>query len=190
MDSKAYWTKELQLKCQTGQTLDEYLEWIRRVHGNFDVDKYAPPDPQLVVDVGGGLYGGALLLYKGGKRRMLVDYCVDEYIKLKTLPDDVEARRADFRDLSILADNSVDVLFAYEVLDHAHDIFHFDKGQAELCRILSPTGVMFFQHRLRHKPIIYHPVNVTEEGALKGFSSLKCISNIRIGRELYLTLKK
>lgn len=169
------WTKQHAMDYMTAHPDSFYLAKLGERYQGFHVDRWLKARPcDLVVDIGGGVLGGALAVTSIGKRRMLIDYCADEYKKIGKLPEGVETIRADFAKLP-LDDNTVDILFAWEVLDHAVTKKHFDKGQKELVRVLKPGGIMFFFHPLRSKPKNCHTVIKTEAEISKGFEELEIL---------------
>jgi len=181
------WTKEHAMDYMTAHPDGFYLAKLNERYQGFRVDYWIRNQPaDLVVDVGGGVLGGALALTGIGKKRILIDYCADEYEKIGKLPKNVKAVQADFAELP-LEDNSVDILFAWEVLDHALTDEHFVKGQNELVRVLKPGGLMFFFHPLRSKPKKGHTVVKGEPEIRKGFNKLKILHGVKedVNRDRY-----
>lgn len=157
------WTPEYELEYWAGVNEEDYLESLRRKYEAIGVKSYLPDNPELVVDIGGGRYGGGLHCYKGGKRRVLVD-------RIDFKIDGIETIQADFSDLP-LDDNSVDVLFTWEVYDHADNEEHYFAGLNEAMRVLK--GIWFFQHRLRIKPIGGHPTNISANAIRKHIKPIR-----------------
>lgn len=140
---------------------------IARLQHRFDTfpDGYLPENPGLVVDVAGGAFGGALHIYRAGQRRVLADLLVDEFITMDRFAqqfalDGIEPIKAEFTKLPF-DDNSVDVLFTWEVYDHADDEDHFFAGIDEALRVLK--GVWFLYHPVRTIATPGHPTMVTGE---------------------------
>ena len=93
---------------------------------------------------------------------------MDKYLEKGTVPFGMDCIKSDFSDIP-LSDNLVDVLFAWEVLDHALTSNHFDKGVSELCRVLKPGGLLFFSHPLHNEPKLGHVVIKNSEEIIKEF---------------------
>ena len=84
------------------------------------------------------------------------------------MPFSMNCMRGDFGDLPI-GDAVADVVFAWEVLDHALTNNHFNAGVRELCRVLKPGGLMFFNHPLHDEPKPGHTVIKTKEDIIDSF---------------------
>lgn len=145
------WTPEYELEYWAGIDPKEYIAGLTRKYKRFNID--LPDNPELVVDVGGGKFGGALHLYRAGQRRVMVDLLADDFNV-----HGIECINSDFTNLPF-DDKSVDVLFTWEVYDHADDEQHFWEGIDEALRVLK--GTWLFQHRLRPQPIIGHPTTIS-----------------------------
>jgi len=172
------WTPEFELVYWTAHEDEFYLKDVERLHKLFNVDKiikerFGDCQVQSVIDVGGGAYGGELYFYKDGAiDRILYDYIADEYERMGKVPTGIKCVKGDFATIPY-PDNSFDVVFAWEVLDHALSVGHFKRGQAELIRILKPNGLMFFNHPLFSKPKPGHTIVLTMDVIMEGFSNLK-----------------
>ena len=175
------WTPEFELDYWTQHDNETYLNDIERLHKVFDIDSATKKslvlqDPGIVLEVGGGKMGGELQFYKHGKRRILFDKLADTFKEMGNVPDDVECITGDFDNIP-LPDDSVDVIFAWEVLDHAISKEHYTNGQKELTRVLKPDGILFFNHPLRKFPTLGHNVVVDEQEILHGFKELEILFN-------------
>ena len=150
--------------------------------------------PSTIVDVGGGAYGGALRFCSFGEQKILFDYLANEFISMGHLPKDIKIIQGDFRHIT-LPNNYADVVFAWEVLDHALTNEHFKQGQKELIRILKPQGVLFFNQPLLNLPKPGHIIIKTKDEICLGFLELITLRETIITRkkgrnELCLTLQK
>jgi SAM-dependent methyltransferase len=128
-----------------------------------------------VIDIGGGMYGGALQFFKGGENRLLFDYLADVYVDRKKLPTDIKAVKGNFDKLPF-PDNSVDVIFAWEVLDHALTKDHFIRGQKEIVRVLKNDGLLFFNHPIPQRKKKGHTIIVNPNQILNGFKDLQLVN--------------
>ena len=84
-------------------TQPEVLQKIGRKWGLFGMDsvisQYFPHDPSISIDIGGGMYGGALTRLKSGGRKILHDSLALKFKELGKLSDDIEASVGDFSPL-------------------------------------------------------------------------------------------
>ena len=172
----AKWTPESELYYKTNCTKKHLVEGqIKPRYDFFEVDKVVgDKNVDVVIDVGGGPHGGAMFYYKGGIKRVLFDSLADKYFYLALeRPDDIEFVKGDFGDIPF-ADSFADVIFAWEVLDHALSLDHFRAGQNELVRILAKDGLLFFAVPIRGKEEPHH-FNVEINEVQMGFSKLKLL---------------
>lgn len=183
------WTKEHELNYWTAESDDYYLANIRQKYEFFQVDKFVAQrfggtdndyNKLTAVDIGGGAYGGALNLGPEFKQAILVDALAPEYRGMLSLrhefsgsddgkdyicsklPFGTDSITADFDNIP-LKDEIADVLFAWNVFDHATNNEHFILGMLEAKRLLKPGGLFFGSFPLRKQPSPGHPVTLTEE---------------------------
>jgi SAM-dependent methyltransferase len=117
----------------------------------------------VAVDIGGGAFGGALhYIRESSRQAILVDALAPEFRAMGKLPPHIDSITADFDDIP-LKDEIADVLFAWNVFDHATSNEHFILGMLEAKRLLKPGGLFFGSFPLRTKPSNGHPVTLTEE---------------------------
>lgn len=180
------WSGDFEIAYWNSHPDDFYVKDILRLHEYFDVENkineyFGDSEPEIVVDVGGGAFGGEFQFYKRGQNRILVDILCSQFGKLGKLPGDLKTFPNDFAEIC-LADKSIDIVFAWEVLDHATSDEHFNRGQQELCRILKPGGLLFFNQPIRSKMKPGHTVIFNEQWIKEGFKDLE-ILEWRINRE-------
>jgi len=195
------WTREFALRYMTSHDDEFYLEKLRHRFEMFEVKKVcrkhfgAFKNIESVCDIGAGVMGGALALFPYGKDRVIVDLLINEFGNIGKLPEGLWSFDKDFSDTE-LQENSMGVVFSWEVLDHALNDDHFIQGQKELIRILKPGGLLFFYLPLRSKPKPAHVVIRTEEQILEEFKELELISKQielnyqRYEKGIYLVYKK
>lgn len=178
------WTKEFALKYMTAHPDEFYLNKLQHRFNVFDVKNVcqkhfkAFKNIESVCDIGAGVLGGALVLFPYGNKRTVTDLLIDKYVEIDKLPTGIWEDNSDFSNLSYYNDNSQDVVFSWEVLDHARDLQHFIDGQKELVRILKPDGLLFFYIPLRKMPKNAHLIVRTEEQILNEFSELKMVDKV------------
>ena len=190
------WNPKFELHYQTHCTKEHLVDvQIKPKYDLFDVDtviKNAFRDRliNIVVDVGGGPHGGALFYCLKGKRRVLFDYLCDEYYKMNVEhPDNIEFVQGDFKKIPF-EDSSVDIVFAWDVLDHAVSSDHFKAGQKELVRILAKKGILFFSVPIRKKEGDYH-FKVCTDIVLSNFGALNLLkSEVLPGRSSKIKMFK
>ncbi|MBQ9356742.1 MAG: class I SAM-dependent methyltransferase [Prevotella sp.] len=111
-----------------------------------DEDVYFQPDVvsdfindgDSVLELGFG--NGANLLYLARCHPQASFTGVDlQRLEAKNVPTNVATIQADYSSLSQIADNSVDVAYAFETIVHNTDK---EKIYREVCRVLKPGGVM------------------------------------------------
>ena len=171
------WTPAFSLKYMTSHSDEFYLEKIQHRFDIFNVKEVckshfgAFKNIGFVADIGSGIMGGALAIFPYGSDRTIIDLNAPAYVESGKLPRGVIAFENDF-DKLVLIDNSHDVVFSWECLDHALTEDHFDQGQIELARILKPGGLLFFYLPLRDKPKDAHTIIRTEDEIIKKFEDL------------------
>lgn len=175
------WNPKFELDYWNSENRDDsfYLYDIERLHKFFKVNDvvnlcFQEREIKIVVDIGGGAYGGELNFFKRGKKRFLFDILCNEYLKMGKLPKDIDCVNGDFASIPFVS-NSIDVIFAWEVLDHALSPEHFEQGQEEMFRILKSKGLLFFNHPLVSVPKAGHIVIKTKEEIIKKFLSFNNI---------------
>jgi|SRR6185503_11160966 len=150
------WIPEYELKWWNEVDEKDYLEKLRAKYDHFQVEKYLHTLPNIVLEVGGGKYGGALHFYHKGAQRVLWDPLARNFDRLPgtfALPGYA-------RDIWIFNDNQVDVIFCIEALDHCQSPEELFESLEELKRVLAPGGYLFFQIPLRLEPIAHHPISL------------------------------
>ena len=163
------WTKDHELAYWNAESDDYYLSNIRQKYEFFDVNEFIKQRFGLrknskkltAVDIGGGAYGGALRYGRIYKQAILVDALAPEFRAMRQIPKYVDSITADFDSIP-LKDEIADVLFAWNVFDHAKSDIHFIIGMLEAKRLLKPGGLFFGSFPLRTKPSPGHPVTLTE----------------------------
>lgn len=149
------WTKEFELGYWNKQTAKADAVKMQGALQGFPAKFFKHLEPTVVADVGGGRYGGALQVYTKGQSRLVIDKLGSEFDELGDLPVGVNAIACDFSEIP-LPDNHVDVLFAWEVFDHANTMEQFVAGMRECQRILAPGGAFLLFHLVRPKPQTGH----------------------------------
>ncbi|KKL92516.1 hypothetical protein LCGC14_1883880, partial [marine sediment metagenome] len=167
------WSPDFEMKYWNNHNDDFYINDIKRVYNVFDVDNVildniGPDNIDNVVEVGGGAYGGALRLFPFANSKYSIDIAMNEFLKKGKIPSNINCIKSDFGDLPINT-NSAGVVFAWEVLDHALTNKHFNAGITELCRILKPGGLLFFNHPLNNISKLGHTVIKDEKEIIDSF---------------------
>lgn len=157
-EEMAYWTAE-EDKYYTENIRKKYFDF-------FDVDSYFDKQIDTVVDIGGGAFGGALFYFLKAKRLILVDALARQFREMGKLQSSIDTITADFTDIP-LKDSSADVVFAWNVYDHANSIEHFEDGVFEAMRILKLGGLFFGAFPLRLKANNNHPICITRNLVFK-----------------------
>ena len=184
------WSPDFELKYWKSHDDEFHIRDIKRVYDAFNVDevvaKYVDSFKiNTVVEVGGGAYGGALRLFPIASEKYSIDLAMDKFLKMNKIPLGINCIKSDFTELPINT-NSTDVVFAWEVLDHALTPKHFDDGVNELCRIMKSGALLFFNHPLHDTPKPGHTVLKTREDVLHSFedNGLQLISEKIINNEM------
>lgn len=147
------WHPQLELDYWEYHPDKFYLEHIAEKYNFFNVGRVCEAHfknivPEIAIDIGGGKLGGALYWYNKANQSYLIDWLAEEFKAMGKIPKHVEVMKADFESLPLAVD-VVDIIFAWEVYDHALTLKHFKKGIQELERVLKPNGLLFLQHVTR-----------------------------------------
>jgi len=157
-----YWDSHTREECR----LKVLRKW-----DTFRADRFLPSgELDVVLDVGGGKYGGALEFVRA-RRRVLVDLLPEDSLQL---PEGVEFFRSDFSCID-MPDGIASVIICLEALDHASSMNHFRKAQSEMFRLMCVGGLLLFEMPLRRSPRDGHPVAPGIGEVLRGFSDLKIL---------------
>ena len=184
------WSPDFEMEYWNNHDDEFYIDDIRRVYNAFEVDKIIVENMdtlsiKTVMEVGGGAYGGALRFFPFTSEKYSIDLAMDKFLEKGKVPLGMNCIKSDFANLPF-NDSVADVVFAWEVLDHALTPNHFDKGVAELCRIMKPGALLFFNHPLHDKPKPGHTVIKTSEDIFTAFRSkgLQIIFNLNIANTM------
>jgi len=123
------------------EDLDKYKQYLKK----FKIRNF---NNQIVVDIGCGAWGGVLRYAKSAKRRIGVDSLINHYIHSGMFDYDGEFLIDDAKRIR-LKDNSVDIVFCLNTLDHCD---HTDTPRniiKEIYRILKPKGKTYIYVHLR-----------------------------------------
>lgn len=161
------WSPDFEMKYWVGHEGEHYIKDTKRLYDKFSVDKVVEDNLtdeniRIVVEIGGGAYGGALRFFKKGIERYSIDLAMDRFAKMDQIPLGINCIKSDFSNIPINS-GCADVVFAWEVLDHALTQRHFDKGIDEICRIMKPGGILFLNHPIREKQKNGHHILVPVE---------------------------
>jgi len=85
-----------------------------------------------------------------------------------------------------LQGESADVIFAWNVYDHARSQSHFIIGVDEAKRILKPGGLMFASFPMRNKPRNGHPYCIKESLVERQFHRYDILKRGRVGKPMYI----
>lgn len=141
---------------------------------------------KLAVDIGGGRFGGALRRFTQANQHILVDALAPEFRKLGDLPVCVDSITADFANIPLKTE-CADIVFAWNVYDHANNNLHFEEGVFEALRILKTGGLFFGSFPLRKVPNNNHPVCLTVTmvfDAIKVFGA-EILNDLTVGEPHY-----
>ena len=143
-------------------------EHIKRVQGKYKIfdcetwnETVEVSIEDVVLDIGGGIYGGALREYSGKGKKVLVDLIADSAVAQGEYPDIVPLC-CDFRRIP-LSSRSCAIVFAWEVFDHAQTLGHMKQGIRESARVLKMGGVLYFEQPLREQPQEGHLICIDRE---------------------------
>jgi SAM-dependent methyltransferase len=176
------WNKDSELLYWDAESDEYYLNRLKTKYDNFSVNAliyeyFAGRPIRNVFDIGGGKFGGALYFYKGEGKKVLIDVLGNEFVARGKIPPDVLVCVSDFIQIPFV-DESADIVFAWEVLDHALTWSHFQHGQKELARLLAPGGLLFFHVPIRVEPDSLHIATPNADEIMLGFPSLKVINDL------------
>jgi SAM-dependent methyltransferase len=182
------WNKAEEMAYWYAEADQYYFDNIHRKYFNFfDVDSYFSKPVDLAVDIGGGRFGGALHYFQEkAKSRILVDVLATEFRKRSCFQYNVDSITADFADIP-LKDKCADVVFAWNVYDHADNLNHFEKGVFEAFRILKVGGLFFGSFPLRKQSNNNHPFCLTRSMVYQQFRNwdVRILSENTIGPMYY-----
>ena len=127
---------------------DGFLHFRIASNGCFtDEDVYYQPDSvskyikagDLVMELGFGQGANLLYLARCHPDARFIGVDLSPLKKSKAIPANVTTYQQDYSSLSQFADNSVDVVYAFETVVHNTDK---EKIYREVCRVLKPGGVV------------------------------------------------
>ena len=161
------------------ETYDEqvYISELIKRYASFHVDsiiadQFHDRDIKVIMAVGGGMLGGALSLYSKSGTKVLVDVLGEEFSKLGKISSDILICSSDFNHIPF-ASNTIDIIFAWDVLDHALSWRHFQQGQAELVRLLAFQGLLFVRVPIRREgENVFHIPTPDKNEIMEGFKDL------------------
>lgn len=177
------WSKQAELEFWVSEPEEQHIQRIRQKYELFSAERLISTYisrprfttyPTIIMDVGGGMFGGGLCFYHGRGQKILVDVLGEDYVKAGHLSSEVLVCTSDFDHIPFVS-NTVAVIFAWEVLDHALTWEHFQQGQRELVRLLAPGGLLFFQLPLRPEGDNLHIPTSDEKEIMDGFAGLQVI---------------
>lgn len=150
------WSLELEMNYWDNHDKEYHIKDTERVYNEFDVNKIISDNVdinkvKIVVEVGGGAYGGALRFLPIDAKKYSIDLLTDIFLAKGNIPIGINCIKGDFSNLPIDT-GTADMVFAWEVLDHAITEKHFNDGVKELCRIMKPGAMLFFNHPLFTEP--------------------------------------
>lgn len=178
------WTKDFEMEYWLAEKDDYYLDNLRIKYQLFEVDKYLDKSINTAVDIGGGKFGGALYLFRDANRSILIDLLCSKYKNLGCLPKHIEMLENDFSTLS-LEDDTADVVFAWNVYDHASNLNHFNTGVSEAIRILKDKGLFFGSFPLRKSPKPGHPLCISKESVLNQLKDIEILKSFIVNKPYY-----
>ena len=100
------------------------------------------------------------------KQAILVDALALEFRQMGKLPPHIDSIAADFDNIP-LKDELADIVFAWNVFDHANSSAHFITGMLEVKRLLKPGGLFFGSFPLRKQSKPGHPITLTERHVMR-----------------------
>ena len=186
------WSRSFEWTYWRTHTKEDIMSSIRAKYEYMNVDALLAqhfPDtnvPLRILDVGGGMYGGALAFISRTAEKTLFDYLADEFKHEHsggTLPDDIRAVAGSFTTPPFQTD-SFDVVLCWEALDHADTTADFKQAQRELVRVTRPGGLIFFEMPIRYAPQAGHPISmrdITRGEILDGFPGVHVLRRINHG---------
>lgn len=168
------WSEYSESCYWNGFSKEKIMNDIKRKYEYFNVKKYINFVPDTVLDIGGGPYGGALCFYPDGVDRVVLDLLIDSDKVTQDLPLNVRGIKSSFCSLPF-ENNSVDIIFCWEALDHCDNLVDFKRAQQEMVRVLSKKGVLFFEMPIRPVAIANHPISleiISRNEVVAGFKGL------------------
>lgn len=178
------WSKAEELKYWNAENVDYYLNNLRFKRDTFEIQKYFDRDIDLAIDIGGGKFGGALYYFQRAKHKILVDALAKHFRIMKTLPNHIDSITAEFSNIP-LKDCCADVIFTWNVFDHANSPEHFFNGLNEANRLLKMDGLWFGSFPLRKVANENHPICIEEHWLANWFLGYKILSVKKIGKPHY-----
>jgi Methyltransferase domain. len=192
------WTKEYEITTYWDKVIaSEYLTsvYFRELKDdlNFFNLRLIPEAVDKVVDVGAGAFGGIFSLLDIGKNKIIVDPIAtefrDKYGKIST---DIECIDGYCQALT-LADDSIDVLFCIEALDHCNSVEELYQSIREIKRVVKIGGLVFFMMPVRPKEIEGHPLHigiVKPDDIFRQFSDWNLLQRLFDHNHIFLTAKR
>ena len=185
MDIK--WTKEFELEYWKAHNVEFYRDAIKLkwdLFGTSEILKRLLNNRiNTAIDIGGGRVGGALGFIKA-EYKILVDALADDFMQMGDLPPNTVCRCSDFATIDITS-AIADVVFAWNVFDHARDINHFYQGVWEALRLLAAGGLFFGTFPLRKRPREGHPIALDVLDVEKVLCDLKLIRSFEVREPFY-----
>lgn len=191
---KNQWTPEFGLEYWKAEDDHYYIENLREKSLIFNVDYFLRRNfggafgnnvkDLIAVDIGGGAYGGALRFCQEFGESILVDKLAPQYREMGKLPNWVDTVTADFEKIPIQG-KTVDVVFAWNVYDHARSKSHFIIGMMEAKRLLKPGGLFFGSFPMLSRPREGHPVCIEEYMIERQLHRHDVLKRGRVGKPLY-----
>lgn len=151
------WTPEYEMSEWWDKvSAEEWLDIMMKKMANFNpgVVHCNTIENKIVVDVGGGKYGGALRFFKTNNKLFLVDPLVKQFEPIPwitMLPGYCHSIPIEY--------GTVDVLFCIETLDHCRSLAYFFESIDQIRLVLKLGGIAYFQMPLRDEPIDGHPIS-------------------------------
>lgn len=158
------WTKEFELEYWKAHGQDVYEYSVKLKWSLFAVDyvlHMLNPEPKCAIDIGAGAYGGALRYLRYVDRKIMLDACSKEYVSMGNMPADVETYTYDFTSTVAHFEDVADVLFAWNVFDHANTLVDFIKGVKNCIAMLIGEGLFFGSFPMRKESCDGHPVTLS-----------------------------
>lgn len=182
-----YWDKVVASKELT----EKYARELKEDLARFPLE-LMPTQLKTLVDVGAGAFGGILPYFPHAERKIMVDPLALTFKERYGYTAEFECLEGYCRHLP-LEDESVDVLFCIETLDHCNSVEEFGKSVAELKRVLKTGGLLFFMLPLRAVAREGHFIslqNMPRRDVLDLFNDMRFLKKDEIYEHLYLTVKK
>lgn len=187
------WTKQRELRYWTAESADYYLDNIKQKYSLFNVNefitlRFGQHQDALIdtaIDIGGGAYGGALCITERlVKQAILVDALTPEFRAMGNIPLYIDSITADFNNIPLKREIA-DIVFAWNVFDHATNNAHFIIGMDEVKRLLKPGGLFFGSFPLRKQPSSGHPVTLTEQLVMRQLKKFDILWTFKVHEPVY-----